>query len=321
MKRLLTYILSVLFTTLGVSAQTTGEEGFEFLNLPYSSHASALGGENISLIEDDASLAFHNPALLQSVCPETVSFGYMNYMKGVNAFSANYVGLVNDKGTFGILAQYVNYGTMKEVDVNNNIMSDFSASDLAIGGQLSYVLAKNIVGGVTAKFIYSHLGDYSSTAVAVDLGINYYNENKDFSASIVARNLGGQISAYYEDFESLPFDLQIGMTKRLIGTPIRVSLTATDMEHWNYSFFKHLTLGADLLLGKQFYVAAGYNFRRASDMKIASTDSWGDDDSSNHGAGLTFGAGLQMERFKLHVSYGTYHVSSSGLLINAAFTL
>lgn len=321
MKRAFTHIFFAFLAVTSAMAQTTGEDGFEFLNLPYSSHAAALGGENISLIEDDASLALHNPALLQSASHQTISLGYMKYMSEVSAFSANYVHILNDKATFGALAQYVSYGTMKEVDVNNNVMSDFTASDLAIGGQLSYNLAKDIVGGVTAKFIFSHLGDYSSTAVAVDLGLNYYNEEKDFSASLVARNLGGQLSAYYEDFESMPFDLQVGITKRLIGTPLRVSLTATDIEHWDYSLFNHLTVGADLLLSKQFYVAAGYNFRRASEMKIASTDSWGDDDSSSHGAGLSLGAGLQMEKFKLHVSYGKYHVSSSSLLINAAFTL
>lgn len=37
---------------------------YNFLRLPVSAHSAALGGDNITLIEDDASLIFANPALL-----------------------------------------------------------------------------------------------------------------------------------------------------------------------------------------------------------------------------------------------------------------
>jgi hypothetical protein len=51
-------------------------------------------------------------------------------------------------------------------------------------------------------------------------------------------------------------------------------------------------------------------------MKI--TDSEG---SAAHGAGLSVGAGLSLERFKLHVAYGKYHVTTSSILINIAYAL
>ena len=46
-----------------------------------------------------------------------------------------------------------------------------------------------------------------------------------------------------------------------------------------------------------------------------------DEEESNHGAGLSFGAGLQLERFKLQLGYGKYHVSSNSLLVNVTYTL
>ena len=55
---------------------------------------------------------------------------------------------------------------------------------------------------------------------------------------------------------------------------------------------------------------------RASEMKIAE-----DDGSSAHGAGLSIGAGLQLERLKLHVAYAKYHVSTASLLVNLAYSL
>ena len=43
--------------------------------------------------------------------------------------------------------------------------------------------------------------------------------------------------------------------------------------------------------------------------------------NSSRGAGLSLGAGLNLERFKLQLAYGKYHVSSSSLVVNLAYTL
>ena len=36
------------------------------------------------------------------------------------------------------------------------------ANEFAIEGTLAYQLARNVVGGITAKYVYSHIADYSS---------------------------------------------------------------------------------------------------------------------------------------------------------------
>lgn len=289
-----------------------------FLKIPTSAHASALGGDNISIIEDDATLALSNPALLASVSHKTVSLGYMNYMSGVNMGTAGYTHVVNDKTTVGGSIQYINYGTLKHRDVNNNDLGNFTPMDIVFEPMLSYTLAKNLVGGVGGKFIYSKLGDYTSTAAAIDLGLNYYDSDIDFSASIALKNLGGQLSAYNDEYENLPTDVMIGVTKGLGETmPFRISLTMSDLGHWDYSFLQHACIGVDLLLTPQFYIAGGYNLRRAHEMKVSD----GTDGESSHGAGLSVGAGLSLERFNLDVSYGKYHVSSSSLMVNLGFKL
>lgn len=294
---------------------------FNFLDLPTSSHAAALGGYNISLIEDDAQLTMHNPALLQSVSDRSLSFGYMNYMSGSQYFTAGYSFVVNEKATVAVNAMYMNYGKMKETTSTGAIMGDFTASDMALNGTLSYTLANKLAGGVTARFIYSKLGQYSSVAAAADLGLNYYDDEHDLSLSIVAKNLGGQLSAYDDEFESIYSDLQMGVTKGFSGSPFRVSITATDLTRWDYSFLQHLTLGAELLLSDQIYIAAGYSPRRAKEMKVYTTQGLTENDESSHGAGLSFGGGLQLDRFKLGVSYGKYHVSSSSLMVNLSFAI
>lgn len=313
-------VIFCLFCTL-ISALTWAQDsqtGYNFLRLPVSAHAAALGSDNISIIEDDPSLMFHNPALLSSVSDKSLNLNYMNYMEGANAASASFSKIVKEKATVGIMAQFLDYGKMKEVDEHNVQTGEFSAKDIAIAGALSYQLGTNIVGGITARLITSYIGDYNAFAMGVDLGVNYYDPEKEWSVSAAVKNLGGELDAFEEEYDKLPLDLQIGASKRLIGSPLRLSATLVDMNHLNKKFIHHLVAGADIILSPQIYVAIGYNFRRASEMKIVSND---EERGSSHGAGLSLGGGIQLDRFKLNVAYGKYHVSSHSLLISASFVL
>jgi hypothetical protein len=314
MKKIL-FILLLLCCMTSMKAQES-RTAYNFLRLPVSAHAAALGGENITIIEDDPSLMFSNPALLQSVSSRTISLNYMNYMKGANTASASYNWTVKEKATVAVSAQYMDYGKMKEVTADNVQTGEFSAKDIAVGAYLGYDLAKHLAGGIAAKFITSYIGDYNSIAMCVDLGLNYYDPDTEWSVSAVAKNLGGQLKAYDDDFERMPFDLRLGVSKRLQGAPFRLSATLTDLTHWDYKFANHVSAGIEVLLSQTMWIGAGYNFRRADEMGIKSNDT-----ESAHGAGLSFGAGIQLERFKLNVAYGKYHVSSASILVNAAYTL
>ena len=316
MKKIVFSIILTLFATkMGAQESQTG---YNFLRLPVSAHAAALGGDNITLIEDDEALVFHNPALLASVSDKTINLNYMSYMSGVNVASASFNRIVKEKAWWAVSAQYVDYGKMKQTDENNIQMGEFSAKDIALAGHFSYMLGKNFVGGITAKFITSYIGDYNSIAVGFDLGINYYDPDEELSISAVAKNLGGQLKAYDEEYEKMPIDLQLGVTKRFENTPFRASATLVNLNHWDSGIKNHINLGAELLLGDNLWLGGGYNFRRADEMKI-SNGNVGED--SSHGAGFSFGGGINLERFHLNVAYGKYHVSSSSLLINVNYKL
>ncbi len=291
---------------------------YNFLRLPVSAHAAALGGDNITIIEDDPTLTFNNPALLGSVSDKTMNLNFMTYMQGAVTGSASFSRIVNDKASWAAMAQYVDYGKMKETDASNIQTGEFAARDIALSGAFSYLLAKNLMGGITAKFITSYIGQYNSIAVGVDLGLNYYNPDTEWSFSAVARNLGGELKAYDEEYGKMPLDVMIGASKRLGNSPLRLSASLVDLTHWDYKFINHWVFGVDVLLGEQFYLAAGYNLRRANEMKIVAND---EEKGSSHGAGISLGAGLQLERFKLQVAYGKYHVSSSSLMINLSYSL
>ena len=314
MKRAVFTIISVISALLTVAQES--QTAYNFLRLPVSAHVAALGGDNISIVEDDATLIFHNPALINDVSDRTINLNFMTYLEGAKTASAAFVKAAGERGTWGVSAQYMDYGTMKEVSLDNTQLGEFSARDIAVAGSYAYALSNRFSGGITARMITSHIASYNSLAVGIDLGLNFYLEESELSISAVAKNLGGQVKAYDDEFERIPLDLQIGFSKRLLNSPLRFSATLSRLNDWSFGIGKHLAIGADLILSPTIYLAAGYNFRRTSEMQISDNEG-----KSSHGAGLSLGGGLSLERFKLHIGYAKYHVSANSLLINVSYTL
>ncbi len=317
--------LLVLLCRFSVEAQESTSV-FNFLSLPNSAHSVALGGKNISLIEDDASLTFQNPALLSSVSNNTINLDFLTYMKGCKAGAAAFARTAGERGTWGVNAQFVAYGSMTETLETGEILGDASAMDLAVSGLYSYNLSDRWAAGAAGKLIYSSYAGYTSFAMAVDLGLNYYDEEHEFSLSTVAANLGGQIKAFGDTHERLPFDLQAGFSKRIGRTPLRVSVTITDFTRWSSKYFynaeknpgfgrilmNHFNVGLDIVPVQTVYVAIGYNFRRAYEMKAA---------GSSHAAGLTVGAGINIKKLKLGLAYAKYHVSAPSISVSLGYSL
>lgn len=307
----------LLLSASAARSQSEGLTAYDFLRLPVSAHAAALGGDNITLIEDDAALMFSSPALLSSVSDKTIGLNYMNYMSGVNAASASFSRVVGERASWAVSARLMDYGKMKQVDENNVVAGEFSARDISVAGYFSYMLTDRLAGGISTRLVTSYIGDYHSVGFGVDLGLNYYLPDTEWSFSAVVKNLGGQLKAYEEEFEKMPLDVQVGVSKRLVSTPLRLHATLADLNHLDYKMLDHLVLGADLLLSESIWLGGGYNFRRAHEMRIVT----GDGQQSSHGAGLTFGGGLNLSRFKLNVAHGKYHVSSSSITLSLGYSL
>jgi long-subunit fatty acid transport protein len=324
---------------LGCAVSLPAQESqslYNILKLPVSAHATALGGKNISLAEDDATLIFQNPALLGNVSNRTLGLNYMTYPGDCKVGSASYSFFANDRSSVSVAAQLMDYGSMMEADASGIVSGTFSAKDIVLSGTYSYELSDYFLGGVTLRGIYSKYAEYSAFSVGVDLGLNYYDADTDLSVSLVAQNLGGQLKAFADKRYKLPTDFQLGFTKRLEQAPIRFSVTMTDLFHWKSSYFyyvpnvtegeedaeetkvsfgkrliNHFNVGVEFLPSDNIWIAAGYNFRRAYEMKVL---------GKSHGAGWSFGGGLIVKRFKLGISYAKLHISNASLLYNIAYS-
>lgn len=319
-------IFCVLMFSLASIAQE-GNSAYEFLKIPTSAHSAALGGNNVSIIEDDITLMFSNPALLTNVADKTLNFNYMSYISSTSKLSAGFAKQVGERGTWAIGAQVLNYGDFTETSPEGEESGTFSASDIGLQGTYAYLFNDRWSGAVTGKILLSNYGDFSSIGLGVDLGINYFDEDRGLSLGLVAQNLGGQVDALQEESESLPFNLAFGISKDFANAPIRVSLTFSDLTHWSKDYFynssgekqsfgkrfvNHISLGADIFPSSSTWIAVGYNFRRAYEMKV---------NDSSHWAGFSLGGGLAIKKFKIGVAYGKYHIAASSVIVNASFSL
>ena len=322
-KHIIFYIF--LFLPFAASAQG-GEYTFNFLRLPYSSHAAALGGDNISLIDDDLTLVIHNPALLVNVSDKTMNISYMSYMSDCNVGGAAFNKALGERSSVAVSAKYVDYGKFDGYTEDNIYTGTFSAKDIDLAFTYSYLLGERWSGGVSGRMIYSKYETMYALGLGVDLGINYFNADREFSMSFVCKNLGGQVKAFEEELGIMPMDFQFGVTKRFNHAPIRLSALLYNLHRWKSDDFynadgskdsvgelilKHFIIGADVLIGKNFYFAFGYNYRAGREL------------SATRKAldGFSIGAGLNIYKVKFNASYSKLHTSAHSLLFNLSYSL
>lgn len=310
--------MTILLTAILLSAGSSiyAQEystGYEFLNVPSSAHSAALGGNAVSLAEDDATLLFVNPAAINYVTDKTLSLDYTSYISKTNKLGAVFVKQTGERGTIGFGAQVLNYGDMTETSADMAILGKYSANDINVQGGYTYMLDERWSGGVQGKMLFSNYGNFSSTAIGFDIGLHYYDSGRGWMLGLVGQNLGGQVKALYDTHEALPFTLAFGVTRELSNAPLRFTVTLPDITHWQTSFFHNISLGCDVFPSKQLWLAIGNNALRAKEMRT------GEDDKS-HGAGLSLGGGLNIKDFKLGVAWGKYHVAASSLIINASYS-
>jgi len=316
------YITFIVLLAISFPQKTFAQDGksaFDFLKLPYSARASAMGGTNISVTENDPSLVFQNPGLLGPEMNMGLNISYLMYIADVNAASAILTKAAGERGAWGLGINYLDYGNIKETTVENIILGDISLKDIGVNIFYAHDITERIRGGVTGKFIYSSWGEYSSIGLGVDLGLSYYNPDNDLSLGLTAKNLGGQLTAYIEERSPMPWNIQLGMTKRLSHAPIRFSITANHLNNWETynligkkdpfmkSFIKRFIFAVDLIPSDNLWLAVGYNVKTSEDMSL---------EGGNKMGGFSGGAGIRISSFEVSAAVARYHPAATSFMVS-----
>ena len=331
--KLSTKIILSIFASVVIAFAAVAQDGttaYQFLNVPVSSHAYALGGHNISVIDDDINLVEQNPALLGKEFDHQVGLNYMRYIGGTNFMGARYGQGIGEHGAFGVGIQYYGYGKMDATDVSGAIVGSFNASDMAFTLTYSHDISEHLRGGINLKYIHSSDETYSAGAIAADLGINYYNPDNELSLSLVAKNLGGQVKKFNDKTDKVPWDIQIGFTKGLGSAPFRLSVTAYNLTKWKLPYyepadknntssdlvkkdkfasnlFRHLVFGLEYLPTSNVYIAAGYNYKTRTDMSSY---------KRNFLSGFSIGGGMKVKAFGFGVAFAQPHTGATTFMFN-----
>lgn len=317
--------LAALFLTINLTAQTLGgNAAFNFIKLPTSPQLSSLGGINVSNISNDAGLAFHNPALLNNEMHQQLHVSFNALYSSIKNYHASYTFHYRPLETnFSAGLQFLNYGSITQTDAAGNSFGNLRPSDYVLQLSASRKYMQKWQYGVSLKFIYSNYGIYRSSAIAMDAGVRYFDSLQKIQASLVLKNMGTQIKEYQGSrADDLPFDIQLGITKRLANAPVQFSVTAHHLHRFDILYndtvfnnqndlsqnnskkftvdklFRHFVFSAQFFISDKLEVSAGYHHLRRKELSVSN--------SSNGLTGFSFGAGALFRKIQIRYSRSQY---------------
>lgn len=250
---------------------------------------------------------------------------FNSYYAGIKAYHFS-VGLHNQQLKTNFLwgVQYFNYGNITETDAGGNIMGSFRATDWVMQLEASRRYLDKWHYGATLKFISSNYGQYRSNGVAVDVGVLLIDSANFFSASLLVKNMGFQLKKYYgAKGEDLPFDMQIGISKRWEKSPFGLSVSAHHLHQFDIRYndttfnsdndfdqgnnnqkftfdkiFRHFVAAAHIYLGEKIEASIAYNHLRRQELNIGR--------ATNGLNGFSLGMGVVLNKLQIRFARAYY---------------
>jgi hypothetical protein len=317
--------------------QLAGSRTYNSLNLPISARAAALGGSAYAIQTLDPGLVTANPALLHPELHKRLSFNTGFYLAGTNFGTFNYTHHAEKlKTSFLGSVTYVSYGKFDGRDPAGNPVGDFRAGDVVLsGGAARYW--KKFTYGAQLRMVFSNIEQYSSFGISTDWAATYHNEEKFFTAALLLRNAGAQLTTYVAggEREPLPLDVSLAISKRFDKLPFRLQVVAHNLQTWDLTYperpggsflintgtsqdrgfidklFAHVILGGEIEASKPIRIRFGYN--HLVRQSLANTERKGL-------AGFSGGLGIVIQQFTFDYAVSKYHPAGTlnqvGLSIN-----
>ena len=330
-------VLMILCCSSLVLGQRGGERIFEFIHLPTSARATALGGSQVAAWTNDYCLAGGNPALLTEGTSGHFIFQHNFHFAGIDNGYAGYAKyLPGMKSTVQGGVHYMSYGQFTSADDMGNVEGEFKANDIAINAGIARKLNDRMYAGFLLRYIQSTLESYKSTGLVMDAGMTYQSRDSLNHYALILKGVGVQFSKYYPDQADgkMPVDVQIGFSKRLRYVPFRLSILLHDLNRWDLRYkspldeniglgfgeeeprepgkfgervdnvFRHLTFGGEFLIGKKenLMLRIGYHHQRRKELSVVNLRSL---------AGFSGGIGIKLKSFVLDYGFAVYHQAGS----------
>ena len=300
---------------------------FQALDLPTSARQAILN-QPISIHDNDIEVGVLNPAMLNKKMHNQFSLNFVDYFSDINFVSAAYSFPFRNFSSLIVSVKSFDYGEFIETNYSSEILGSFNVNEQIISIGLSKELSKKWAIGTSLKTLFSNFQNYKSIVVASDVGIVYKEEEKNLFFSLLARNIGQQISSYASTKELLPLQCDFSMSKRLDHLPFLIVINYKDIQKWDLTpisqfslsgsnlsdnnsnnqinftnkLFRHIDFGGELNIGKRICLRIGYNPKRRQELKVNSYLGM---------VGFSWGLGIKISHFTINYGRSSYHLHGS----------
>ena len=299
-KKISLTLLLIVSLCMAVPSASRADEytAFDFLRLEMNARAAALGNAFVSM-RGDPTIMFHNPGGLSTVPNGSLSIGFIKHLLDVNAGYAAYVHEMEGIGWVSGGVTYLNYGSFKRTDGSGNELGEFGAGDVAVSvGYGNFY--ENIHYGGSVKFIYSSIESASASALAIDAGVTYVIPTEEIAISMSILNSGAELSPYGNIRESLPFEVRVGISKKLEHLPLLLNLNFHKLTEQEDNFGQHFaqfSIGGEFTLSEYVQARIGYNNERRKEMKTGTSAGL---------AGFSAGLGIKISDYKFDYAFSSF---------------
>ncbi|MEO5585929.1 MAG: type IX secretion system protein PorQ [Flavobacteriales bacterium] len=328
MPKHLRFLVAIPFlaTLATAQAQLGGSTVFRVLDIPSSARISGLGGSPVAVYDNDLNLGLFNPALLNVSVGRQASLSYMPYIDGINIGYAAYGQHLDSANiTLSGSVQYVDYGTFTRRDETGEDQGTFKAGEYVVQVGAGRAIDSVFSVGVNLKFITSNIEAYTATGWAADIGGVYVKKAIGLTVAATLRNIGFVSSSYTGAKEKLPFQAQLAATYKFRHAPFRLGLSLDNLQQWDLTYddpnvqtqidpttgevlvkkvstaertLLHIVPNAEILLGPNFMVRLGYNYRRRQELAV---------DVKPGLTGVCFGIGLKVSKVIVSYSFAQFN--------------
>ena len=157
-----------------------------------------------------------------------------------------------------------------------------------------------------------------------------YIPNSNTCVSLLIRNVGRQLTTYTTaGVQPLPFEIQLGMSRRFTHVPFRISLLLQHLEKWDLTYtsstaaidpftgqpvatstldgfadkaMRHIIIGGEFIPARFLSLRVGYNYNHRKELLV---------DTRPGTVGFSWGIGLNVSKFSFSYSRAAYHLSAA----------
>jgi hypothetical protein len=321
------FVVLILAYSYQSFAQLGGSQSFAFVNIVPTGRTAALGSSTLADYTKDLGVGYHNPSSLNESMNNIAMLSYNNYFADINSGFGGFVKHFDSIGTFSGSITYTDYGHFDETDETGKIIGEFWAQDYVfqVGYGNIWDRDTHFTYGTNFKFLYSVYEKYVATAFALDFAGAYHRPENNFHASVLIRNLGYNVIPYVTEFVDLPFDIQLGFSKKLQHNPLKMTVVAHNLQRFDISYvnvnarnktidletgqvryanasfgdkvMRHFNFGAELVFSDNFQLRGGYNHMRRKELAP---------ETVKGAAGFSWGMGIGIKKFTLDYAMVTY---------------